>query len=252
MSATVVSSPVIHNTILASLPPEALLSLLPHLTRVPLNSRESLYLADEPIDSVYFIETGMISLVATLGGGFQAEVGIIGKDGMLGMPLVAGVGSSFVDAMVQIPGQALRMNAAMFLRKISDVLALRLLLLRYGEAHQAQISQTAACNGRHGLEERLARWLLMAHDCVDGDVLAITQDFLSMMLGVHRPSVTVAAGILQRAGLIRYAAGLISVLDRPKLEAASCECYGRVRRRVATVLNASAPAALLPIELDAS
>jgi CRP-like cAMP-binding protein len=111
--------------------------------------------------------------------------------------------------------------------------------LRYGEAHQAQISQTAACNGRHGLEQRLARWLLMAHDRVKDDELPLTQEFLAMMLGVHRPSITVTAGILQRAGLISYASGRITILDRLSLEASSCECYGAVRQRVERLLGQS-------------
>lgn len=248
MPEIVVHSVALRNTLLASLPSEVLTDMMPGLTRVPLRGREILHVADKPIDAVYFVETGMISLVASLSDGFQAEVGIVGRNGMLGMPLLAGVESSFVNAMVQIPGYALRMGVAAFHREIASNLPLRLLLLRYSEAHQAQISQTAACNGRHALEERLARWLLMSHDCVDGDQVAITQEFLGMMLGVHRPSITIAAGVLQRTGLIRYAAGLISVLDRPGLEAASCECYERVRRRFSVVLGTPAP--LVSVNID--
>ena len=139
--------------------------------------------------------------------------------------------------MVQLPGAALRMGAGAFRRELEVSAPLRALLLRYNEALQAQVMQTAACNGRHGLEQRLARWLLVARDRAEGDELALTQDFVAMMLGVHRPSVTVTAGILQRAGLIRYANGHITLLDRPGLEAAACECYGAVRQRFATLLG---------------
>ena len=111
-------------------------------------------------------------------------------------------------------------------------------MLRYNEAMQAQIMQTAACNGRHGLEERLARWLLMAHDRAGMDELPLTQEFMAMMLGVHRPSITITAGILQRAGLIRYASGRVTVIDRPNLEAASCECYSAVKLRFSTLFEA--------------
>ena len=114
-------------------------------------------------------------------------------------------------------------------------------MLRHAEALQAQIMQTAACNGRHGLEQRLARWLLMAQDRVGGDELLLTQDFISMMLGVHRPSITVTAGILQRAGLIRYIAGRITILNRASLEASACECYAAVRKRSDAILRRSLP-----------
>jgi CRP-like cAMP-binding protein len=183
----------------------------------------------------------MVSMVAELEDGTQAEVGIIGREGVTGTALLAGVETSFVEALVQIPGPALRMEARAFQREIEANAALRTLLFRYHEVLQSQISQTAACNGRHGLEQRLARWLLMAQDRVGEDLLPLTQDFIAMMLGVHRPSITVTAGILQRAGLIRYSAGVITVLDRASLEVSSCECYAAVRRRAATLLGSSNP-----------
>jgi CRP-like cAMP-binding protein len=225
------------NGLLASLPPDMLAPLLPKFTSVVLSMRQGLYSPDGPIEAVYFPESGMISMLANLEEGAQVEVGVVGHEGMLGVPLLSGVETSFVEAMVQMPGTALRMGARAFRAEVEANAPFRMLLLRYGEALQAQVMQTAACNGRHGLEQRLARWLLMAHDRSDGDELPLTQDFLAMMLGVHRPSITVTAGILQRAGLIRYASGLITVLDRPSLEAAACECYGAVRRRFASLLG---------------
>ncbi len=227
----------IRNQLLASLPPDALASLLPRLTPVVLVSRQVICKPDEPIDAVYFPESGMFSLVDLLEDGMRAEVGVIGREGMLGMPLLARINTFFVEAQVQMPGTALRMTARDFGEEIEANSALRLLLLRYGEAMQAQVMQTAACNANHGLEQRLARWLLMAHDRAEGDELPLTQDFMALMLGVQRPSITVTAGILQRAGLIRYAAGRVTVLDRSSLEAAACECHGMVQQRFATLLG---------------
>lgn len=229
--------PAIRNRLLASLPPGVLASLLPKLGFVALAMRQPIYSQGEPIEAVYFPDAGMLSLVANLDDGMQAEVGIVGHEGMLGIPLLAGIETSFIESMVQLPGSGWRMSAPDFRHALDAHAPLRALLLRYSEALQAQVMQTAACNGRHGLEQRLARWLLMAHDRADGDELALTQEFIAMMLGVHRPSITVTAGILQRAGLIRYAGGRVTVLDRASLEAASCECYGTVARRFAALLG---------------
>ncbi len=224
---------------LAALPADVTARLLPKLSRVSLANKQVLCLADQPIDAVFFFESGMMSMVKQLDDGVQAEVGVIGREGMFGMPLVFGAETAFTDCLMQLPGCALRMGAGAFRQELADAdnapLTRRLLL--YSEAQQAQVSQTAACNGRHGLEQRLARWLLMAHDRADGDEVPLTQEFIATMLGVHRPSITVTAGILQRAGLISYASGRITILDRASLEAASCECYTAVRARFARLLN---------------
>ena len=227
----------VRNRLLASLPPDALAALMPKLIPVALAIRQPLYNTDTAIEAVYFVESGMISLVATLDDGMQAEVGVIGREGMLGIALLSGAETSFIDSIVQLTGTALRMSVRDFRHEWEGNAAFRTLLLRYNEALHAQVMQTAACNGHHGLEQRLARWLLMAHDRADGNELPLTQDFMAMMLGVHRPSITVTAGILQRAGLIRYAAGRVTVLDRASLEAASCECYGAVQRRFSALLG---------------
>jgi CRP-like cAMP-binding protein len=226
------------NRLLAALPPDVFVRLRASMTHVSLSHRQVLYAPDQSVEAVYFPESGMISLVADLDDGVQAEVGIIGREGMVGMSLLHGVDTSFNESFVQIPGTALRMAAAVFQQELASA-AFRNRLLRYVEAHQAQVSQTAACNGRHGLEQRLARWLLMAHDRVDDDEVPLTQEFMAMMLGVHRPSITVTAGILQRAGLIRYVSGRITILDRPSLEAASCECYSAVHQRFERLLGPS-------------
>lgn len=225
------------NRLLASLPPDSLGPIVSRLAPVPLAMRQVIYQSDAAIEAVYFIEAGMISIVANLDDGMQAEVGIIGPEGVAGVSLVSGNDVSFNEYMVQMPGEALRMAAGDFRRELDGNAPFRALMLRYNEALGIQITQTAACNGRHGLEQRLARWLLMAHDRANGGELPLTQDFIGMMLGVHRPSITVTAGILQRAGLIRYANGRVTVLDRASLEAASCECYGTVRSRQARLLG---------------
>ena len=227
----------VRNRLLASLPPAVLASLLPKLSPVILMLRQVICPPDTVIEAVYFPESGMISLVDTLEDGMRAEVGVIGREGMLGMPLLAGVSTSFVEAQVQMSGTALRMTASDFNVEVEANVTLRRLLLRYNEALQAQIMQTAACNANHALEQRLCRWLLMAHDRAEDDELPLTQDFMALMLGVARPSITISAGILQRAGLIRYVAGRVTVLDRANLEAAACECHGAVHRRFVTVLG---------------
>jgi CRP-like cAMP-binding protein len=230
--------PSVRNHLLAWLPADVMQQLLPKLRNVDLALRQVLYNPDEPIEAVYFVTSGMISLIANLEDGMQAEVGIIGREGMLGVSLLSGIEPSYVEAMVQLPGTALRMGAGDFRHEFSANSAFRTALLRYSDALNTQIIQTAACNGRHGLEQRLARWLLMAHDRASNDELPLTQDFMAMMLGVHRPSITVTAGILQRAGLIRYSSGRVTVLDRTSLEEASCECYQAVRKRFVALLGA--------------
>ncbi len=229
--------PAVGNRLLAALPPGAFAQLLPGMRVVPLTLRDILHGADAPVEAVYFPRSGWVSMVASLEDGQQAEVGIVGREGMVGMTLLSGVETAFVEAMVQGTGTALRMESAAFRRALDEVPALRPLLLRYGEAFHAQVAQTAACNGNHGLEQRLARWLLTSRDRADGDEMQMTQEFLAVMLCVHRPSVTVAARILQRANLIRYGNGVITILDRPGLEAASCECYGMVKRRYQRLLG---------------
>jgi CRP-like cAMP-binding protein len=202
-----------------------------------LNVRESLIRPDTKIEAVYFVESGFISLVAALDDGTQAEVGLIGREGMAGLPLITGIDTAFVEAFVQGDGSALRMEASAFRHAMEDEPTLRNLLFRYLEAMNSQTTQTAACNGRHDLEQRLARWLLMAHDRSEGNEFQMTQEFLALMLCVYRPSVSVVASTLQRAGMIRYGRGHITVLDRAALEATACDCYVVVKRRFERLLG---------------
>jgi len=230
----------VRNRLLSHLPPAALARLMPMLRAVPLNMRESLIVPGREIETVWFVESGFVSLVTTLAKGVQAEVGLIGREGLIGSPLINGVDNAFAEAFVQAKGTALRMEASAFRLAMAEDAGLRALLLRYNEAMAAQLTQTAACNGGHGLEQRFSRWLLMARDRLDSDDMRLTQEFLALMLCVYRPGVTVAANALQRAGVIRYARGHITILDRAGLEAIACDCYGAVRRRFTDLLGVEA------------
>ncbi len=230
-------SSAVRNRLLSALPPDNLAQLLPKLHAVALPLRKTLLVPQERIEAVYFIESGWASVVAQLNDGMQAEIGLIGREGMVGLSLISGGETAFAETYMQAGGAALQMEASTFQREVDENPDLRRRLFRYNEAMHAQTAQTAACNGRHDLEQRLARWLLMAHDRTDSDELLITQEFLSLMLCVYRPSVTVIAGILQRAGIIRYSKGNITTPDRDALEATACDCYRTVQDRFEYLLR---------------
>lgn len=238
MAESALHPSAVRNHLLAALPSGVLTQLLPRMQPVVLELRMVLYAPETPIGAVHFVEAGWVSMIARLEDGLSAEVGLVGREGMAGLPLVFGVeSSSVVEALVQGPGMALRMEAGAFRHALDEHPSLRALLFRYGEFMRVQVTQTAACNGNHNLEQRLARWLLMTHDRANGDRFLMTHEFMATMLCVHRPTITVAARILQRAGLIRYGSGEITVVDRPGLEAAACECHGMVRRQYRTLLG---------------
>jgi CRP-like cAMP-binding protein len=228
------------NGLLAALPFEDLARLRPGLRPVELPFDQTLFPADGVVEAVLFVETGMVSLLATLEDGEQVEVGVVGREGLIGLPLVFGDDRSMVEARVQQEGTALRMDAPALRDGMQDSAALRGLLHRYVLAFQAQVTMTAACNARHAIEQRLARWLLIAHDRAGADEFPMTHEFMAMMLGVRRPGVSLAAGVLQKAGLIHYVRGRMAVTDRPGLEAASCECYHTARREFARLLGPAA------------
>jgi CRP-like cAMP-binding protein len=219
----------VRNQLLAKLPAEDFAYLVPHLRRVDLSVRTTVHGAGEPIAAVFFPERGYASMLAALDDGDSAEVGMIGSEGMIGLPLLYGTDRSLVEAMVQGGGSAFRLSADMFRRALEERPSLLPLLLRYAMAFNVQVTMTAACNGRHLVERRFARWLLMAHDRTDGNVFAMTHEFLSMMLGVRRAGVTVAAGALQKAGYVHCEKGQIQITDRAGLEAAARECHFIVR-----------------------
>ena len=220
----------LQNSLLAALPPADLARLRTGLEPVELEARQLLYRAQAPIPAVHFLQSGIVSLVARLERGGAIEIGIIGREGMVGLPLALGAASSPNEALVQVNCRALRMDACEFRQELERTPALLALVLRFECAFHAQVAQTAACNGRHTVEQRLSRWLLMARDRLDADDLPLTQELLSTMLGVRRASVTTAVGILQRAGAIDFIRGHVVIRDHHELERISCECYTAVRR----------------------
>ena len=221
----------LRNRLLAALPPEELARVRPQLERVRLKQRDLLFEPETPIGHVYFPETAVVSLVSTLENGATIEIGTAGCEGMAGLSVFLAEDTSTVRAFAQVPGVASRMDAETFTRLAGAPGTLHRMLLRYTQSFLTQVSQTAACNATHLVEERCARWLLMTHDRVEGDEFPLTHEFLAFMLGVRRAGVTVAMGTLQDAQLVRYSRGKITVLDRAALEQASCECYGVVRDR---------------------
>ena len=214
------------NRLLGLLRPSDYARLRPHLQPVPLEYRQPLYDAGEPIDFVYFIETGVGSLVNTMANGQATEVGTIGSEGIVGLPLLFGDDRAPTSVYVQVPGAGLRMKATPFKRELALSASLRTVMLRYAHAFFNQVAQSAACNHFHPIQQRCCRWLLMTHDRMQSDEFLLTQEFLAMMLGVQRTGVTAAASALQREGLIRYRRGNVTILDRRGLERRSCECYG--------------------------
>jgi CRP-like cAMP-binding protein len=219
----------IPNSLLAALPRKSYLRLLPGLTPVELVFGDVLYEPGSPIRDVYFPSQSLVSLLTLVNGHLALEVGLVGREGMVGFPLALGIGVSPVRALVQGAGPALKMSAARFRTELRASPPLQRELHRYVHAMMAQISQTAACNRFHVVEARLARWLLMTRDRVRSGEFRMTHEFLSHMLGVRRVGVTEAASALQRQKLIEYSRGSISILDHPGLEAAACGCYEIVK-----------------------
>ena len=220
---------MIENSLLAAIPRNAYRRLLAGLEPVNLRFGEVLYEPGQAIRHVYFPGSSLVSLLTLADGHLALEVGLIGRDGMVGVPIVLGHRNSPVRALVQGGGPAMRMASAHFLKLFRLNRSLQDSLYRYTYALMAQISQTAACNRFHLIESRLARWLLMTHDRVESDNFRMTHEFLGHMLGVRRVGVTKAAQSLQKGDLIRYSRGDIAVLDRKGLEAASCDCYRVVK-----------------------
>jgi CRP-like cAMP-binding protein len=217
------------NSLLAALPRRSYLRLLPGLTPVELVFGAVLYEPGEAIREVYFPSRSLISLLTLVEGHLALEVGLVGREGMLGIPVALGVDTSPVRALVQGAGPALKMSAARFRTELKANPPLQRQLNRYVHVMIAQISQTAGCNRFHVVEARLARWLLMTRDRVRSAEFRMTHDFLSHMLGVRRVGVTEAASALQQRKLIEYRRGLIRILDDRGLEAACCSCYQVVK-----------------------
>lgn len=225
------------NQLIRRFPESSYQRLVPYFVSVKLKLGQILHEPGEPITTVYFPHQAMVSLVQVMENGSTIEAGIVGNDGVVGYAVFLGGVASASRAVVQLPGHAIALDANLLKDEFDHSSELRSLLLRYSQALIAQISQTAACNRFHAVEERLARWLLQSHDASQSSDLELTQDFLSSMLGTRRASVTQAAGKLQQAGLIRCSRGRIEIVDREALRGAACECYLVTRAEFARLLE---------------
>jgi CRP-like cAMP-binding protein len=215
----------IGNRLLASLSLEDIATLQPHLEPVPLPVRQVLIEPNTPIAHVYFPETGMSSVTNNSSGG-KIEVGVVGREGMVGLPIVLGIDQTPYEHFMQIGGHGWRIATQDLEQAMARSGSLHRHLLRYAQASHVQVSETAFANANSDIEARLARWLLMCHDRVDGDDIPLTHEFIAMMLGVRRPGVTVALHVLEGMQVIRARRGLITVLDRERLEELADEAYG--------------------------
>lgn len=218
------------NRLLSLLAGDERARLLPQFEVMKIAMKQMLAEPRQPFSHVYFPLDCVTSLVIELEDGGSVEVATVGREGMVGVPVLLGGEQSPTRIFAQVPGDAARMKASAFAEQLDATPQFARLLQRYAQSMMNQVSQTAACNHAHQIEQRLCRWLLMTHDRVGRDHFPLTQEFLAQMLGVRRPSVTVVAGTLQRAGLISYTRGQVTILNRAGLEAAACECYRLVRQ----------------------
>ena len=203
----------------------------PHLEYVELPDHLVLHEAGAKLDFAYFPNRGLISFVVAMEDGKTAEAGVVGNEGFAGIPAAVGLSRSPLQAVVQISGDGFRVEVEALQKILESAPHLQLLLSRFAVVQGMQVAQTAACNRLHEIEQRLARWLLMAQDRVDSGVLPITHDFLATMLGTNRSSVSLAAATLRKKNLIRYTPGAVTIVNRKKLESLACECYGIMQQR---------------------
>ena len=218
------------NRILASLPKAEISRLSQHLSQVDLPAGKTLLDPGEEITHAYFLETGLASVVVAMADGTMVETGITGNDGLVGFPVLLGTKTMPTRTFMQIPGAGYKIKANHLIEEFERAGTLHKKIQRYFQAHLVLTGQTAACNRLHDIAERLARWLLMCHDRMEADTFAITHEFLGHMLGTPRSTVTLAAGILNKSGLIAYSRGKVFVKDREGLEKAACECYQTIRK----------------------
>jgi len=219
----------IASLILLAIAEDEFFVLRPMLEPVSLPRYKVLYEQGQKIEHAYFLNTGMISLVVIASDGRSVEVGISGREGVVGLPVAFGYDNAATRAIVQLPGNGLRIASATLHDIFVKLPSLGRVTERYVLTQQMQVAQTAACNRLHDMEQRLARWLLMCQDTVDSSSLPLTHEFLAQMLGTGRPTVTLAAGVLERAGLIENTRGSVKILNRKRLEDAACECYGAIQ-----------------------
>jgi CRP-like cAMP-binding protein len=230
MAEHALSNRVAGNQLLVNLPGDCHMLLEAHLQQVNLPQGALCYSPGDPIEQVYFPQTGMISLLLDIGDGEMVETASVGREGAVGLQAGLGGRLSFTRAIVQIAGRFSVIAASRLEQAASRSAALRETIVRYIETQWAKAQQNAACNATHDASSRLCRWLLQSADCVGEDQLALTQEFLAEMLGVRRTTVTLLAQQLQNQGILRYSRGRITILDRPRLEACACECYKTIKQ----------------------
>jgi CRP-like cAMP-binding protein len=217
------------NHLIAALPEDEFIRLKPNLEPVSLSLGEVIYESGEQLDYIYFPTTAIISLLYIMENGSTAEIGMAGNDGLVGIALYMGGSTTPSRAVVQSAGNAFRMPSKALKDEFSRGGVFQKILLRYTQSLMTQISQTAVCNRLHSVEQQLCRWLLINHDLLQTNKLIMTHDLIANMLGVRREGVSIAAGHLQKEGLIKYVRGTITMLDRDALERAACECYRVVK-----------------------
>jgi CRP-like cAMP-binding protein len=225
------------NKLLASLPADDFERLRPHLSTVPLAFKQVLHKQGARIRNIYFPGGGACSVTKVMANGQSAEIATIGNEGVVGASVFFGDDQSIGDTLIQVEdGEGYMMGVEPFMVEMEQRGHFYNRVVRYYQALMTQVMQTTVCNGLHSVEQRCCRWLLMTHDRVPRTDLRLTHEFLAIMLGVRRPTVTLTAGALQRAGLIDCRRGYVTILDRPGLEAISCECYGTVKANFARLL----------------
>lgn len=227
------------NRLLAAIPPDELSRLLNRASVVRLDFRASLVKRGDTIRHVFFPLSGLYSLLAPTANGDTVEVGMIGREGMVGIAVHLGAHIAYTTAISQVPGEAIRVEADIYREEVTRCDTVTSVVGRYVHALYVQTVQWVACNRLHSLEERFARWLLSSADILGSESIPLTHDFLAKMLGVRRPSVTLAAGALQRAGLIDSSRGMLRITNREGLEAIACDCYQLVRGHYEQLLGTS-------------
>lgn len=225
------------NQLLKSLPAPVLGQIWPRLYRIALPNKAVLVPAAGIMTHAYFPESGVVSLICVLLDGVRIEVGMAGFDGMVGHSLLFGSDRSQREALVQVEGKALQMTAKDFLEAVAEFPEFAAVIMKYAEIPLLQATQSAACNARHTVKERLARWLLATHDRVSSDSFTMTQETMSTLVGIRRPGVSLALGALQKTGVVKHVKGQMHILDRRGLEAAACECHAVVKRQSAKLFK---------------
>jgi CRP-like cAMP-binding protein len=222
----------IHNQILLRLPSQERELLFPKLELVRLKTHQVLHEPGDTIKSAYFVNSGLISILSTFPDGKGVEVGLVGKEGFIGLPLVVGFRTAPTRAITQIEASAFRVDGDTLVALLKKCPTLETQLQQFSQIMTMQVTQIAACNRLHEVNERLARWLLMSADRLGTNSLALTHELLSQMLGTRRSSVTVAAGMFQKAGIITHTRGDVKIIDRAKLEETACECYEIMQHQI--------------------